>query len=223
MSLNRLSQNWGPVQYVLDLYVSVFIVIGLVFYLGLIRTAAPEAVTVCESMIVLFSVNFAANSFGLDGAPGVDRYGLFPISGEHIMRVKNAAFLTIVSALLLVVMPFAAWRLGPVIASIIFMQAIAGAILCMCWGNLTSLRRPATLTIYKFSSGGTLADACINMLLLGVPSTCSVYLLHYKQTEQIAASVMLAIAISALVVHVTSIGKIGTEFERNREELRERL
>jgi len=123
-------------RYVLDLYISLFIVIGLIFYLGLIKTAAPEAVAVSESMIVLFSVSLAANSFGLDGAPGVDRYGLFPISGEHIMKVKNAAFLTIVSVLLLAVMPFAAWRLGPVIASIVFIQAMAGAILCMCWGNL---------------------------------------------------------------------------------------
>jgi hypothetical protein len=199
----------------LDVYFALPIVILFVIYLA--SNPEPSASVFKVVLIILFLpwISMASNCFGLDSPLGLDRYGLFPLSGRDILLSKNLAFALILMILVGAVFPLALWRFGASVTAPGFVELVLMMLAYLSWGNWMSVRDPYKMQFYRFSAGGSPADAIIGMLFGSVPGLIMVY------SGALWVMVLLMVVYSAL--YCLSLTRSGRRFEQRREDIRQSL
>jgi len=199
----------------LDVYFALPIVILFVIYLA--SNAEPSASVFKVVLIILFlpCISMASNCFGLDRPLGLDRYSLFPLSGRDILLSKNLAFAFFLMILVGAIFPLALRRFGAGVTVQGFIELVLMALAYLSWGNWMSVRDPYKMQFYRFSAGGSPADAIIGLLFGSVPGLIMVY------SGTLRTTVLLILAYSAL--YYFSLTRSGRRFEQRREEIRECL
>jgi hypothetical protein len=168
-------------------------------------------------LVILFLpwISMTSNCFGLDSPLALDRYSLFPLSGRDILLSKNLAFALLFVILVGAVFPFAFWRFGAAVTALGFIELVLMALAYLSWGNWMSVRDPYKMQFYRFSAGGSPADAIMGMLFGSVPGLIMIY------SGTLWTSVLLFLVYSAL--YYVSLSRSGRRYEARREEIRESL
>ena len=199
----------------LDVYFALPIVILFVIYLA--SNPEPSASVFRVVLITLFLpwISMTSNCFGLDSPHGLDRYCLFPLSGRDMLLSKNLAFSLHFVVLVGAVFPLALWRFGAGVTVLGFIELVLMALAYLSWGNWMSVRDPYKMQFYRFSAGGSPADAIMGMLFGSLPGVIMIY------SRALWIVVLLMVVYSAL--YYLSLTRSGLRFEQRREEIRELL
>ena len=199
----------------LDVYFAVPIVILFVIYLASNPEASAAVFKVVLIVLFLPWISMASNCFGLDSPLGLDRYSLFPLSGRDILLSKNLAFVLLFMILVDAIFPLALWRFGAAITALGFIELVLMALAYLSWGNWMSVRDPYKMQFYRFSAGGSPADAIMGMLFGSVPGLIMIY------SGALWTIVLLMLVYSAL--YYLSVTRSGRRFEARREQIRHSL
>jgi hypothetical protein len=199
----------------LDVHFALPIVILFVIYLA--SNPEPSVSVFRVVLIILFLpwISMASNCFGLDSPLGLDRYSLFPLSGRDILLSKNLAFALLFMILVGAVFPLAFWRFGAGIMVLGFVELVLMELAYLSWGNWVSVRDPYKMQFYRFSAGGSPADAIMGMLFGSVPGLIMVY------SGTLWTTVLLILVYSAL--YYLSLTRSGRRLDQRREVIRQRL
>lgn len=172
-----------------------------------------DALRAVFGILSILSINFPMNSFGLDGGAGLDRYALSPVSGAHIVRTKNLAFVTVVAAQRAPILILALWRFGPAETLWALVETASLTLMVLAWGNVVSVRHPMRLdmepTVLDGLLGGAAAllpAAAAIVILRGSPS-----LIPLRMTGMLAASAAL---------YFLSLRFAGPHFTRHFDRIR---
>jgi hypothetical protein len=134
------------VRYILHSSEHAFIIlISLAFCAYLIggEGLQVDAFRAVLGILSILSATAPMNTFGLDGAPGLDRYGLFGLTGIRVIGTKNKAYLAVIAAQRTPLFILAAWRLGALQSLYGIIETASLALLTLAWGNVVSVRHPA--------------------------------------------------------------------------------
>jgi len=199
----------------LDFYFAVPIIILFAIYLA--SNPEPSAAVFRVVLIILLLpwISMASNCFGLDRAAGLDRYSLFPLSGRDMLVSKNLAFGLLFMGLVGAILPLAFWRFGAGVTVLGLVELVLMVLAYLSWGNWMSVRDPYKMQFYRFSAGGSPADAIIGMLFGSVPGLIIVY------SAGLWTAVLLILVYSGL--YYVSVTRSGRRFEARREEIRQSL
>jgi hypothetical protein len=199
----------------LDVYFALPIIILFVIYLA--SNPEPSVSVFRVVLIILFLpwISMTSNCFGLDSPLGLDRYSLFPLSGRDILLGKNLAFIVLCIGLVGAIFPLAFWRFGAGIMVLGFVELVLMALAYLSWGNWMSVREPYKMQFYRFSAGGSPADAIMGMLFGSVPGLIMVY------SGALWTTVLLILVYSAL--YYLSLTRSGRQLDQRREEIRQLL
>ncbi|HVI73281.1 MAG TPA: hypothetical protein VM656_17580, partial [Pyrinomonadaceae bacterium] len=199
----------------LDVYFALPIVILFVIYLASNPEPSPSVFRAVLIILFLPCISLVSNCFGLDRPLGLDRYSLFPLSGRDILLSKNLAFVLLFTILVGAIFPLAVWKFGAGVTALGFIELVLMALAYLSWGNWMSVRDPYKMQFYRFSAGGSPADAIIGMLFGSVPGLIMVY------SGTLRTAVLLMLVYSAL--YYLSLTRSGRRFERRREDIRQSL
>ena len=205
----------------LDLYFALPVVILFVNYLVWTSEPSPTIFRVVLIVLFLTCLSTAGNVFGLDNPLGLDRYSLFPLSGRDILLSKNLAFVWLFAILGAAVLPFALWRFGVRVTALGVVELILLMLAYVSWGNWMSVRDPYKMQFYRFSAGGSIADALMGLLFGSLPGVIMIYLLHQQNSR--ASWLILPLAASYLVLYYLSVTRSGRRLEERREHIRNAL
>ncbi len=202
----------------LDGYFILPIVILFVIYL--ISNPNPDAAMAGVVLVTLFLpfISLVSNCFGLDSPLGLDRYTLFPLSGRDILLSKNLSFALLFTILIGALFPLAFWRFGAGVTALGFIEVILMGLAYLAWGNWMSVRDVYQMQFYRFSAGGSPADAIIGMLFGSLPGLIMVYVL-YRENSGASWKITLMIVLY-LMLYYLSVTYSGHRLEAQREEIR---
>jgi len=203
----------------LDVYFTLPIVILFVYYL--VSTSEPSATIFRVVLLILFlpCMSLADNLFGLDSPHGLDRYALFPLSGRDILLSKNVALGLVLIILSGAILPFALWRLGVGVTALGMLELLLLGLAYLSWGNWMSVRQPYRMQFYRFSAGGSPADAVIGIFFGSVPGVIMIYLLYREDTGVVWKMCLMIVAYFAL--YYASLTRSGHRFEERLEAIRQ--
>ena len=205
----------------LDLYFTIPFVILFVIYLVSNPEPSPPVFMVVLVMLFLPCISMAANVFGLDSPLGLDRYTLFPLSGRDILLSKNLAFALVFTILVSAIFPLALWRFGAGTTAVGIIELILVGLAYLSWGNWMSVRDVYKTQFYRFSAGGSPADAIIGMLFGSLPGLIMVYVLYRENSGALWKIILLIFVYLAL--YYFSVMRSGRRLEERREEIRRSL
>jgi len=199
----------------LDVYFAVPIVVLFIIYLA--SNPEPSASVFRVVLIILFLpwISMTSNCFGLESPLGLDRYSLFPLNGRDMLLGKNLAFALLLIVLVGAVFPLALWRFGAAVTALGLIELVLMALAYLSWGNWMSVRDPYRMQFYRFSAGGSPADAIMGMLFGSVPGVIMVY------SGALWTTVLLILVYSAL--YYLSLTRSGRQLDERLEEIRQRL
>lgn len=205
----------------LDLYLALPVVILFVNYFVWTLDPLPTVFRVVLVVLFLTCLSTAGNVFGLDTPLGLDRYSLFPLSGRDILLSKNLAFALVFAILGAAILPFALWRFGVRITVLGVVELMLLILAYASWGNWMSVRDPYKMQFYRFSAGGSIADALMGLLFGSLPGVIMIYLLYQENSR--ASWVIVPLTASYLVLYYFSVTRSGRRFEERREHIRDAL
>ena len=205
----------------LDLYFALPVVILFINYLVWTPDSSATIFRVVLVVLFLTCISTAGNVFGLDNTLGLDRYSLFPLSGRDILLSKNLAFAMLFAILGAAILPFALWRLGVRVAALGVVELILLVLAYVSWGNWMSVKDPYKMQFYRFSAGGSIADALMGLLFGSLPGVIMIYLLYQGNAR--TSWLILPLTISYLVLYYFSVTSSGRRFEDRREHIRNAL
>jgi len=203
----------------LDVYFTLPVVILFIYYL--VSTPEPSAAIFRVVVLILFlpCMSLADNLFGLDSPNGLDRYALFPLSGRDILLSKNLALAMVLIILSGAIFPFALWRFGVGLTALGIVELLLVGLAYLSWGNWMSVRQPYRMQFYRFSAGGSPADAVIGVFFGSVPGVIMIYLLYREDTGVVWKMCLMMVAYFAL--YYASLTRSGHRFEERLEAIRE--
>ena len=164
-------------------------------------------------------MSLADNLFGLDSPNGLDRYALFPLSGRDILLSKNLALGLVLIILSGAIFPFALWRFGVGVTAFGIVELLLVGLAYLSWGNWMSVRQPYRMQFYRFSAGGSPADAVIGIFFGSVPGVIMIYLLYREDTGVVWKMCLMTVAYFAL--YYASLTRSGHRFEERLEAIRQ--
>ena len=136
----------------LDLYLALPIII--LFNVYLVSNPAPSAgaLFVVVALLFLPCLSIAFNAFGLDSPLGLDRYTLLPLSNKEKLLSKNLAFVAVMLAFFMTLLPLAFWKLGTRAVVVGFRRVV---------GRVAGLRFGGQLDVCQT----TLQDAVLSLFI----------------------------------------------------------
>ncbi len=188
--------------------------------LYLVSAEIPSASLFQSILLIVVAPNapLAFNSFGLDNRAVLDRLKLMPVSGRAILLGKNLAFLMILEVQLAPLILLASWRLGPAIAAIGVVEALAMAAMYLVWGNWMSVNYPLKTQFFQFSSsGGLLVEAIAGLIFGSLPGMIGIYFLH---TEGLRATWKIALMfLLSGAFYLISVYRAGVRFAEKQDRI----
>ncbi|MEW6736908.1 MAG: hypothetical protein AB1489_36810 [Acidobacteriota bacterium] len=205
----------------LDPYLGLLLGILLGYYLIYNESPSPEVYTILLIAIFIPNISMVSNSFGLEDQHGLERYFLFPLTGQTILLVKNLAFLIIISVELVLALSLAFWRFGFTVGILGLVEAVSLFFAYLTWGNWMSVRQPFKMQFYHFSAGGSPIDTIAGLVFCSLPGLLSLYLLH--ESKSIAVWGMMVILVIYFVCYIGSLRISANRLERQQENIRHAL
>lgn len=205
----------------LDIYFIIPIVILFIIYLVSNPNPSPAIFMVVLVILYLPCISMPSNVFGLDSPLGLDRYTLFPLSGRDILLSKNLAFALLFLILVSAIFPLALWKFGAGITALGFIELILMGLAYLSWGNWMSVRDVYKMQFYRFSAGGSPADAIMGMLFGSFPGLILVYVLVRENSGALWKIILLSVVYVAL--YFFSVTRSGRRLEERREQIRNSL
>jgi hypothetical protein len=155
--LNQLvRKNLREILSTLDFYAALILSGAVLAYRISGPPLPPEAFLAMTVLVVGAMSSFAQCLFGLDGEGGLSRYRLLPVRGWHLLLAKDAAFLAVVIPLTL---PLAV------------LPGIGAALVTLAVGHAPSVEHPRPQARWRFSSGGALGNAAIQVIALAMTAS----------------------------------------------------
>ena len=188
--------------------------------LYLVSAEAPSAGLFQVLLLIVVAPNspLAFNSFGLDNRAVMERLKLMPVTGRTILLSKNLAFLMIIAVQLTPLILLASWRLGPSIAAIGIVEALAMAAMYMVWGNWMSVNHPLKTQFFQFSSsGGLLVEAIAGLMFGSLPGMIAIYFMHTEGLT--AAGKIILILLLSGALYLLSLLYVGDRFAQKQDRI----
>jgi hypothetical protein len=201
----------------LDTYLGVLATAAGCLYLVTADSPALNIFLIFLTLIFVPLAPLAFNCFGLDTASGLDRYALFPLTGQAIMRSKNLAFLTVASlqASSLILLAFSQVGVFAGVVGLVAFTSLASA--SLTWGNWMSLSHPLKMQFFRFSSASaSVFDALAGVVFSTSPGVLIIYLLH---SEYYSVLNLALVWLSFACMYFFSLVRFGRRFEWKRETL----
>ena len=187
------------------------------FYLATADAPEPDALRAVLLFTSVFTATAPVNFFGPDGVPGLDRYGLWPLSGWQIVAGKNRAFALLACARWLPILALACWRFGWLEAAYGCVEAASLALGTMAWGNVTSMRHPSS----GDESGITLIDSLIGLAASGLPGALTIGILRGPPAS--APFAMFGMLAVCAFLYAASVRWAASYYTRRFDTIREWL
>ncbi len=187
---------------------------ALAVYLVSASHPEPDALRVMLGVLAYFSVGVAMNSFGLDGAPGVDRFLLLPVASREIVLPKNQVFAIAIAGPAILLTVLAAIRFGWREGTADLLEALALCFAALAWGNITSVRRPER----SDGAAGNVIDQFVAMAAIGLTTAAAIGALRGAGPAAPAYVFGLVLIFGAL--YLISLWWSATYFTRNYEQIR---
>jgi len=150
--LNQLvRKNLREMLSTLDFYCALLLSLATLLYRLFGAPLPPEAFLAITVLVILALSSYAQCLFGLDGAGGLSRYHLLPLSGWQILVAKDAAFLALAIPLSLPLAPFA---------------GIGAALIALAVGHQPSVNRVRAQTRWRFSTGSSVMLGLLQTALM---------------------------------------------------------
>ena len=185
--LNQLvRKNLREILSTLDFYTALILSGAVLAYRVFGPALPPEAFLAMTVLVVGAMSSYAQCLFGLDGEGGLSRYRLLPVRGWQLLVAKDAAFLAVVIPLTL---PLAV------------VPGIGAALVTLAIGHAPAVEHPRPQTRWRFSSGGALGNAAIQVIALAM-------------TASAISSTSVWFLAPAVAAWVLSVGWYGREVER---------
>ena len=155
--LNQLiRKNLRELLSTLDFYCGLLLSVSATAYRALSKEFPPEAGLVMTVLVLLALSSYTQSLFGLDGEGAMSRYRLLPLRGWQLLLAKDAAFM--LAAVLLTVL------LAPIVA-------VGAGLVTLALGHASSVDRPHTQQRWRFSTGGSMGRALLQILLLAMAAS----------------------------------------------------
>jgi len=187
------------------------------FYLVTAGQPEPDALRVMLGVFSLVTIALAMNSFGLDYTMGLDRFLLWPVTGTRILLAKNLAFSAVSASAWFPLTLFALWRFGWREASADLLEALALLLAALAWGNIASVRHPASGT----GSQSLVIDQVIGMAAAALPAAFAIGALR-RSGDRAPLYILLFAAVCA-VAYAASLRWSAGYYARRYETMREWL
>jgi hypothetical protein len=175
-----------------------------------------DALRAVFGILSVLSVSFPMSAFGFEGASGLDRYALFPITGAHIVRTKNLAFAATVAAQRAPIFALALWRFGPYETLWGVVETASLALLVLAWGNIVSVRHAAPP-----DSEPTVIDGLLGTAAALVPAAAAIGILR-GNAARVPAPMCGMLALCA-ALYYASQRFAGPYFSRHFDRIRAQL
>ncbi|MDQ6677897.1 MAG: hypothetical protein M3Z09_11430, partial [Acidobacteriota bacterium] len=140
------------------------------FYLATAGQPEPDALRVMLGVFSLVTIALGMNNFGLDYTTGLDRFLLWPVRGTQVLLAKNLAFAAVSASAWAPMVLLALWRFGWHEASADFLEAAALLFAVLAWGNIASVRHPAS----GMGSKSVIIDQVIGMAAAALPAAFAI-------------------------------------------------
>ena len=204
-----------------DIYLALPIV--LFFNMYLVSDPFPSAIVLCVIVALLYlpCVSIAFNCFGFERPQGLDRYGLFPLSGKEKLLSKNLAFGVLMMVLFVTILPLTFWKLGPRASVVGFLELVIMGLAYLACGNWMSVKQPFRMQFYRFASGGAVVDVAMGIIFGSVPAAVTVYLLYNQDGGALWKIGLMLLAYFGLFLF--SLSGAARVLENQREQIRRRL
>lgn len=167
-------------------------------------------------ILSILSATAPMNSFGLDGSSGLDRYGLFALTGSTIIGGKNLAYLSVIGVQRLPVFILAAWRLGATETAYGVIEAASLALLTLAWGNVVSVRHPGPPDAEPL-----ILDGILGFIASVLPAAVTIGVLRGDPAR--APLSMMAMLVACAALYWFSRQFAGSYFMRNFDRIRASL
>jgi hypothetical protein len=203
------------IRYVLSLPEhTLILLVTLAFCIYLIggEGLQADALRAVFGILSILGVSFPMNTFGLDGGAGMDRYGLSPISGSHVIGTKNAAFFTVVGVQRLPILALALWRFGPAESLWALVETASLTLLVLAWGNIVSVRHPSPP-----QAEPTVLDGLIGAAAALLPCAATIVILRSGTGIELRMGGMLALSAA---LYYGSLRFAGPHFSRHFDRVR---
>lgn len=167
-------------------------------------------------ILSMLSATAPMNTFGLDGAPGLDRYGIFGLSGGHIIGTKNKAYLAVIAAQRIPIFLLAAWRLGAAETLYGIIETASLALLTLAWGNVVSVRHPGPPDAEPL-----ILDGLLGFFASTIPAAITIVVLRGDPSR--APTLMAAMLLTCGALYWLSLRFAGPYFMRQFDRIRASL
>lgn len=132
----------------LDLYCTLLIAVPA-YWMRLTGMLPVEAHAPLTGVVITLMSTMALTLFGLDGASGVMRYRLWPISGSWVLAAKGIAYLLLILLVTLPLSPFA---------------GLAGALIALAVGQWVSVKLMVPQSRWRFRVSKSFASSITQMV-----------------------------------------------------------
>ena len=146
-----IRKNLRELLTVLDPYAALVLTISGVLYRILSSHVEPDALMMLSSLIVLAMSTYALCLFGLDTDSGFTRYHLLPLHGWQILLAKDAAYLLVVTILVLPLAP---------------LSGFAAALMALAVGHKSSVENLIPQTRWRFTGGANITTGLLQIFLM---------------------------------------------------------
>ncbi len=204
------------IRYILSLPEQIFIgLITLAFCAYLIGgdNLQTDAFWAVMGIMSVLGGSAPLSAFSLDGAGGIDRFGVSPVSGQRIIRTKNLAFLAVIAAQRAPILVLAVWRMGTGAAFYGMLEAAALALLTLAWGNIVSVRHPSPP-----GAEPMILDGFVGFAASALPAAAAIIIVRGK--SGVASLEMAGITAGCTLLWLWSLTYSGHYFTRNFDRIR---
>jgi hypothetical protein len=203
-------------RYILHSSEHAFIILISLAFCGYLIGGENLQVDAFRAVLGILSVLSATapmNTFGLDGAPGLDRYGIFGLTGGQIIGTKNKAYIAVIAAQRTPIFLLAAWRLGATETLYGIIETASLMLLTLAWGNIVSVRHPAPPDAEPL-----ILDGLLGFFASTIPAAITIVVLRGNASR--APALMSAMLLTCGVLYWFSLRFAGPYFMRHFDRIR---
>jgi hypothetical protein len=204
----------------LDVWPGLLLVIA-VSVASLFMTPPPVIRQLIVLIVFVLNSNVIMNCLGMDTNVELNRYAIFPLSGQEVLFVKNLGLTMVIAGQLALLIVTAAWHSGFVEASVEIVVAAVLLLSHLTWGNVMSVSAPFKLHFYRFASNDAPVTAMVGSTLGSAPGVAVLLLLHPESSWSAAG--IGAILLCVIATYVATLRYAGKRLEHRRHIIGERL
>jgi hypothetical protein len=146
-----IRKNIRELLTVLDPYAALILTISGILYQSLSAQVEPDALMMLSLLIVLAMSTYALCLFGLDTDSSFTRYHLLPLRGWQILLAKDAAYMLVLTILVLPLAP---------------LSGLAAGLMALAVGHKSSVEQPVPQNRWRFTGGANISVGLVQIFLM---------------------------------------------------------